>query len=624
MAAPNMVDHALAWAGRGFPVFPLPRGRKHPPPDGWQGLATTDPETIRRVWGTKPYNIGVLATDIIVDIDDKGSKTGSADWELLSYPDNTLTVGTPSGGRHLYYKSDGASGQGDLTKSINIRAAGLGYVVGPGSVVDGKTYTILRDVPLLQAPESLVERCQRAEPADRAVATELDTDAALERATAFLEARRPAVEGEGGDLWTLTTANCVIDFGISADMCHDLMLDWNDRCSPPWEIDGPGSLRTKVDSAWKSRLLPPGSASPEAEFSGVSIPPPQLKARTRPKFLWIGDKSLDLSQQWLMYNRFPRVGTAAIVGPSNSGKTFLALDLGAALGSAKEWLGKTSDEKVGTIILTAEGIGGLPARMAGYDDEGPVVATTVKLIKDNPKQVTELLEEANGLIREKGVRLGLIVLDTLTASGLLENENDNSEIGRALNYLEQMAMAFECLVMVTHHPPKVGSGMRGGYALHAGFDVVAEIFQQGNQRFVECTKNRDGPTGAWGSFVLSPHTIAEDFSGKGRDVTTQHVVYGTESRNKTGSKNPPAQRMEVFFEAFFDVRAALKLDAEAPVPLENLSARFRERVADWKGSPMKSFKECFEFAKINGSITVVNESEGPFIMEASSREVSEA
>lgn len=600
----SMVDHALEWAARGFPVFPLSVSGKRPVVEDWQELATCDPETIRRVWAKRPYNVGVLTRGhIVVDIDDKKGKTGSLDWELFGYPDDTLTVGTPSGGRHLYYKSEGAASQPNLTASINVRAGDLGYVIAPGSVVDGKPYTILKDVPVLEAPDTLAAHCSRRRTTERGeVKVELDTELAEQRARDWLEARSPAVEGESGDLWTYKTACGVIDFGISAELCLDLMLDWNDKCSPPWELE---LLEEKVNSAWRNRLNPVGSASLELEFGGVVIPPPEMKPRTRPKFLWLGDKSVDLSQQWLMYNRFPRVGTAAIVGPSNSGKTFLALDLGACLGSGAPWLGESSDEKVGTIILTAEGIGGLPARMAGYDEPGPVVATTVKLIKDNPKEVTATLEEAAALIREKGVRVGLIILDTLTASGLLENENDNSEIGRALNYLEQMAMAFQCLVLVTHHPPKVGSGMRGGYALHAGFDVVAEIFQQGNQRFVECSKNRDGPCGAWGSFILSPHTIIEDFTGKGRDVTTQRVIYGTEARERTLSKEPSTERREAFEAAFDDVRADLRItDKSAPLPHDALCSRYAERVGGKKSNALKSFKELLSWGRHNKRLTL--------------------
>jgi hypothetical protein len=617
---PAMIDHALAWAERGFAVFPLREGGKEPALKGsWRDMATRDPDRIRGLWGRREYNVGVDTGDlIVVDIDDKGGKCGSADWELLSYPDDTLTVQTPSGGRHLYYKSGDATGQPALTKSIDIRAAGLGYVVAPGSLIGGKPYTIIKDAPVADAPEPLVLHCQRRRRIERDIHVELDTDEAIDRAIAFLESRAPSVENQNGDLWAYTTACSVIDLGISADMCHELMAEhWNDRCSPPWELEGPASLREKTDSAWRNRILPPGIASFEVEFGDVHIPPVEVKPR-RPKFLWLGDKSLDLSQQWLMYNRFPRVGTAAIVGPSNGGKTFLALDLGACLGAGTEWLGQATEERVGTVLLTAEGIGGLPARMAGYDDPGPVVATTVKLIKDNPKEVTATLEEAAELIRAKGVRLGLIVIDTLTASGLLENENDNSEIGRALNYLEQMAMAFQCLVMVTHHPPKVGSGMRGGYALHAGFDVVAEIFQQGNQRFVECSKNRDGPTGPWGSFVLAPHVIQPDFTGKGRDITTQRVIYGTEQRVDSGKKRDPSPfHIESFLGAFEDVRADNKLAPKvSPIRLDDLETRFKELVRNCKGSPEQAWASIIKFMKENERVTISVLSSETFIKEA--------
>jgi len=612
----RMVDYALEWAGRGFAVFPLREGGKVPALKGnWKEFATTDPDRIRCLWGKREYNVGVISTGlIIVDIDNKQGKTGSADWELLSYPDDTLTVETPSGGLHLYYRSDNAAGQAALTRSIDIRAGGLGYALAPGSVVDGKTYRIAKDVPLLDAPEELTKHCQQRRRKDhREAIGELDTEEALQLAAAYLEARKPAVEGEAGDLWTYVTAASVIDFGISADMCLDLMLEWNDRCSPPWELE---ELQKKVDSAWRNRLTPAGSASLEAEFGGVVLP--EEPAKPKPKFLWLGDKTLDLSQQWLMFNRFPRIGTAALVGPSNSGKTFLALDLGACLGAGREWLGAKCDETVGTVVLTAEGIGGLPARMAGYDEPGPVVATTIKLMKDNYKEVTETLEEARRLLRAKGARLGVIVLDTLTASGLLENENDNSEIGRALNYLEQMAVAFQCLVLVTHHPPKVGHGMRGGYALHAGFDVVVEIFQQGRERFVECTKSRDAPTGAWGSFVLEPVTVLPDFTGRGRDVTTQRFIYGTERREKAvPAKQPSDSRIELFLSAFQDVRHDLKLkDKTSFVPLPELERRYKELVSTRKGNSEQSWREVFRWAKENGRISISESGSDTLVIEA--------
>ena len=618
MAQPPMVDHALAWAARGFPVFPLRRGGKKPIVEGWQELATTDPETIRRVWNGHDYNIGVHTRGlIIVDVDDKEGKTGSADWSVLGYPDDTLTIQTPSGGRHLYYRSAVATGQPALTKSIDIRAAGLGYVVAPGSVVDGKPYTILSDKPLADAPQSLVDHCHRRKSERGEVTVEIDTDEAEALATEYLKHRKGSPEGNR-DNWTYVTACSVIDFGLSAELCFDLVLEWNnERNDPPLEEE---AIRRIADSAWRNRLNPVGSSSIEAEFGAVNIPPPERKKRPRPKIMWAGDQGLDLTQQWLMYNRFPKIGTAMIVGPSGSGKTFLSLDFAVAMAEGREWLGRAGDEKVGAVILSAEGIGGLPARMKPLA-RVPVVATTVSLLGDE-RAAQELIDTVSELRKEIldrfGARLGIVIIDTLNSAGLLTNENDNAEIGRAIRVLERIAEAFECLVVVTHHPPKSGSGARGGGALHAGFDTVVEIFQEkrGRQRFVECTKGRDAPVGAWGSFILEPYTVEPDLSGRGRDITTQRVIYGSQFRNETSVKEPSPTRREAFDGAFDDVRAELKLETRFhPIPLEALEARFMERARSWKGSAAKSFKDCLEWAKDNGRVSITYEGDETYITE---------
>lgn len=613
-----MVDHALEWAARGFPVFPLREGGKEPALKGnWKDMATKDPERIKRLWGRHEYNVGLVMLDhIAIDIDDKPGKTGSADWSLLSYPDGTLTVRTPSGGRHLIYHSTRATGQPALTRSIDTRAAGIGYVVGAGSRIGDKEYTILKDVPIMEAPESLVEHCQRRrKKVEGPPIGEIDTDEALAQSTAYLKSRRGAPEGSR-DNWTYVTACSVIDFGVSAEMCLELLSDWNgEKNDPPL---GEEELHRIAESAWRNRLTPVGSSSIEAEFDSVSIPPPERKPRIRPKVMWAGDPNLDLTQQWLMFNRFPRIGTAMVIGSSGSGKTFLSLDLAVALAEGRAWLGREGDEQVGAVILSAEGIGGLPARMKPLA-RVPVVATTVSLLNDKnaAQELVDTLADLRSQIRERfGRRLGLIVLDTLNSAGLLANENDNSEIGRAIRVLERIAETFGCLVLVTHHPPKHGSGARGGYALHAGFDTVVEIFQErGKERFVECTKGRDAPAGAWGSFVLEPYVVEPDLTGRGRDITTQRVIYGSETRNLTKVKQPSLTRSTAFDAAFDDARVELDLKKGAPVPLETLESCFKIRAKEWKGNAARDFKACLEWGRENGRITVLCEGDETLVTE---------
>lgn len=624
-----MLDHALAWAARGFPVFPLRVGGKSPAIKRWQDMATTDPERITKMWN-REYNVGVLTLGlIVVDIDDKDGKTGSLDWELTGLPSNTLTVGTPSGGRHLYFKTTENVGNSPLTDSIDIRACGEGLVVAPGSVFEGKTYTLLLDVPVLDAPEGLLRRLKTVKKADIKAIGELDTDEAIQRATSWLEQRRGAVEGEHGDIFTVTTANHVMDMGLSPEMTFDLMEEhWNDKCSPPWELEGEDSLRAKVESAAKSRNKPLGATSPEAEFGGVQVeaPPPVVKApKAKPRYLWAGDKSLDLSQQWLMYNRLPRIGTAMMVGPSNSGKTFLSLDLAVKLANGEPWLGKETDERVGTVILSSEGIGGLPTRIK-HLPEVPVVATTVGVLGED-KVIIETIEVLKDLRAELktrfDARLGLIILDTLTSSNLLENENDNGEVGRAVKKLEAFAHAFECLVLVTHHPPKTGTGARGGGAIHAGFDVMIEIFQEQHrsERFVECTKGRDARVEPWGAFKLSPVIVEHDLTGRGRDSTTMEVVYGDWKRSKIDKKPPPKEHVDLFIGAIDWVRTDSRLPKGSPVKLDLLRLRYKEIMSTRRGSFDERWLDMVKFTKDSSLVTVFadrDDSSVLFIVEGQS------
>jgi hypothetical protein len=88
-------------------VFPLSPGSKKPafPKWNWTEGATDDAATIT-TWSGRDYNYGVLTDGrIVADVDVKNGRPGMQ--SLLSIVDldelDTLTVRTPSGGKHLYY-----------------------------------------------------------------------------------------------------------------------------------------------------------------------------------------------------------------------------------------------------------------------------------------------------------------------------------------------------------------------------------------------------------------------------------------------------------------------------------------------------------------------------------------
>lgn len=162
-----MIDIALHYARRGWPVFPL-RGkvpaiaREH----GGRGCheATLNLNLIDRWWREYPgANVGIATGRrsglLVIDIDPRKSDKWLESVQALALPP-TFTVKTWSGGWHLYFKFSGdtrISIGTNLLTGIDWRGNG-GYVVGAGSVVEGITYEIAKPLPIAEAPESLLTR----------------------------------------------------------------------------------------------------------------------------------------------------------------------------------------------------------------------------------------------------------------------------------------------------------------------------------------------------------------------------------------------------------------------------------------------------------------------------------
>ena len=196
-----LLDSALTLAARGLHVFPLKPDSKIPALlRDWENRATTDPDTLRRCWETGPFNIGIACGPsglIVVDLDTPKPETppppapfnvpgvneGADVLALLAeryaapFPWDTYAVTTGRGGMHLYFRQPEGEAlrntAGRLGWLIDTRAAG-GYVVGPGSVVDGKPYRVTVDAPpaplpgwlhrLLTAPKTTPTRAGAAPP----------------------------------------------------------------------------------------------------------------------------------------------------------------------------------------------------------------------------------------------------------------------------------------------------------------------------------------------------------------------------------------------------------------------------------------------------------------------------
>lgn len=274
---------ALQLAELGFHVFPCVPNSKLPAIEDFPHRASRDPATIRSWWMDpvleleQPYNIGISTTRfgdsealIVVDIDNKEGKNGNAEFAKLESEGQTFCPtfeqSTPTGGRHLFYRTPKpvTQGAGVLATSIDIRSRG-GYVVGAGSRLDAGEYSATHR-PLAESSEWLIQRCGSSDVRDRDRSGSGNaTRRAESRAVHFLtHEAQLAKEGEGGNHTTFKVAATLKDLGVDSLQALDLMADhWNLRCEPPWSIE---ELKTIVKNAYAYGERKKGSDDPANVF----------------------------------------------------------------------------------------------------------------------------------------------------------------------------------------------------------------------------------------------------------------------------------------------------------------------------------------------------------------------
>jgi hypothetical protein len=258
-------------------------GSKLPAIKAWPAQASRDPQKIERWarkydgcnWGIFTGKFGDDAALLVVDVDNKGAKHGDATLLALELAGHdfepTLEATTPTGGRHLVYRVGAAVRQGVdvLGLGLDIRSHG-GYIVAPGSVIDGKVYAIIHDVEPATAPAWLVERCgaARSRIVNRERLPGIDPERAEKRVIEYLQTAERSVKGAGGDQCAYRVAAKCLSLGATPAQTLDLMLSehWDEGCG--WS---PERLGEKVEHARRYMLNPQGADAPEAQFEPVDV-----------------------------------------------------------------------------------------------------------------------------------------------------------------------------------------------------------------------------------------------------------------------------------------------------------------------------------------------------------------
>ncbi|MGF3026952.1 AAA family ATPase [Methylobacterium aquaticum] len=282
-----------------------------------------------------------------------------------------------------------------------------------------------------------------------------------------------------------------------------------------------------VEELWRlvdEAATSPSDATPAAPSAEVSDEALLLG------FVFDGDAPAE-PPRYLVKNMLPAEGVTILGGQSGAGKTFIAVDLATSLATGEPFFGRRVVERVGTVILAAEGAGTMEGRVTAarmeLTDEACLPITWLGAVGNlaNPAEVAALqprIQAAERRFRERfGVRLGLIVIDTLAAAFALKDENDAAEAQAALRNMRMLGDALGAVVLPVHHYGKTeDTGLRGSSAFRGGADAVLSVLAERNQvtgdvgrRSLNLAKTRFGQEGPIAGFELRFVQLGADADG---------------------------------------------------------------------------------------------------------------
>lgn len=151
-----VLDYALAYAALGWPVLSVVLGSKAPAVAHGVKDATTEPDVIRRWFGSGDHNIGIACGErsgfFVLDIDPRNGGDDALDALEAQHGalPETLTQRTGGGGRHLLFKWDARVRRGKIADGIDVKKNG-GYIVAEPSRTTSE-YAFLDWEPFDAAP----------------------------------------------------------------------------------------------------------------------------------------------------------------------------------------------------------------------------------------------------------------------------------------------------------------------------------------------------------------------------------------------------------------------------------------------------------------------------------------
>lgn len=167
---------------------------------------------------------------------------------------------------------------------------------------------------------------------------------------------------------------------------------------------------------------------------------------------------------YAMQSIFPRKGVGAIVATKASGKSFMALDMGAHMALGMDWFGYGVSRPVNVVYVVLEGGSGFGQRVRAWEQNHGVSlpdnfyfldGEEVNLFGTIEKGAVRKSPDIQKLINTlKVLEEPFVFIDTLAKSIDGANENDNNHMSIIAKNAERIAEAVDGFICFVSHPFK--------------------------------------------------------------------------------------------------------------------------------------------------------------------------
>lgn len=218
---------------------------------------------------------------------------------------------------------------------------------------------------------------------------------------------------------------------------------------------------------------------------------------------------------------------SAIAGPSQSGKSFLAIHAGMCVALGRDFFDRPV--KQGLVIYQAgEGARGVRKRLKAFRQHFEVPADAAipfELLTDSidllkTEDTPALIAACKAIAADwPEQRLALIVIDTFATATSGADENSSQDMTRAMKNVETIQRETGAHVMLVHHLNAGGTKLRGHTSIHAGLDQIVSVTRNETTgvRTASLTKLKDDEAGGYFRFAL--HAIE-----LGRHPVTDYAI----------------------------------------------------------------------------------------------------